>query len=208
MSDHERRSSKPGRESKVAQLIRKYELEPLGEELEHLWTREADRWSLRALADRFNRELLRTAMREAGMADLDGEAANYYRLLTDDDVTPGDRVEAVRWLERAGVDVERLREEFVSYQAVRTYLKTYRNAEYERSEEDRVGREAESIRRFAARTEAIVQDKITRLHRQGYLEIGSPTVTVQVQVYCSECDSQYSVDRLLDTGQCACTTTQ
>lgn len=207
MSDHERGSSKPGRESKVARLIREYELEPLGEEFEHLWTRDEDRWSLRALADRFNQELLRAAMREAGMAALDGEAANYYRLLTDDDVNPGDRVEATRLLERAGIDVDRLREEFVSYQAVRTYLTNYRDAEYERSDENRINRETESIRQFTDRTEAIVQDKITRLQRQEYLEIGAPTVTVQVRVYCSECNSRYPVGQLLQQGHCNCTST-
>lgn len=204
MSDHEPNSSTPGRESKVARLIRDRELASLGDELEHLWTRDEDRWSLRELADHFNRELLSAAMRAAGMGDLDGEAANYYRLLTDDDVNPGDRVEAARWLERAGVDVERLREEFVSYQAVRTYLRNYRNAEYERAEGDRVSRESESIRRFNARTEAIVQDKVTRLQRQEHIAVGDPSVTVQVRVYCSECGSRYSVDRLLERGGCDC----
>lgn len=208
MSDHERDSSRPGRESKVARLIRERELASLGGELERLWTRDEDRWSLRELAEHFNRELLSAAIREAGMADLNGEAANYYRLLTDDDVNPGDRVEAARRLERAGVDVERLREEFVSYQAVRTYLKGHRNAEYERTERDRVGRESESIRRFNARTEAIVRDKITRLRRQEHVAVGAPSVTVQVQVYCSECDSRYSVDRLLERGRCDCPTTR
>lgn len=206
--DHERESTTPGRESKVARLIREYELEPIGEELETLWTRDEDRWSLRDLADRFNRELLRAAIREAGMADLDGEAANYYRLLTDSDVNPGDRVEATRWLERAGVDVDRLQDEFVSYQAVRTYLTNYRDAEYERSDGDRVGRETESIRQFTDRTQAIVQDKISRLRGQGHLAIEDPTVTVQVRVYCSACDSRYSVDHLLERGHCDCTTTQ
>lgn len=204
MSDHEPNSSTPGRESKVARLIRDRELASLGDEMEHLWTRDEDRWSLRELADHFNRELLSAAMRSAGMGDLDGEAANYYRLLTDDDVNPGDRVEATRWLERSGVDVERLREEFVSYQAVRTYLRSYRNAEYERAEGDRVSRESESIRRFNARTEAIVQDKVTRLQRQEHVAVGDPSVTVQVRVYCSECGSRYSVDRLLERGRCDC----
>ncbi|WP_123622333.1 rod-determining factor RdfA [Halorubrum sp. CSM-61] len=206
MADPNRDSSGPGRESKVARLLRERELEPLGDELEHLWTRAEDRRSLRELADHFNRELLRSALREAETADLDGAAANYYRLLTDDDVSPGDRVEATRWLERAGVDVERLRGEFVSYQAVRTYLKDYRNAEYERNEGDRVGREAESIRQFSARTEAIVQDKIDRLRSRGHLAVGDPSVTVQVRVYCSKCNSQHSVDRLLERGRCDCST--
>lgn len=207
MSDPDRNSSKPGRESKVVRLLREYELRSLGEELEHLWTRDEDRWSLRELAVHFNRELLRAAIREAGMADLDGEAANYYRLLTDEDVTPGDRVAATRRLERAGVDVGQLRDEFVSYQAVRTYLKGYRNAEYERAEGNRVSQEAESIQRFSARTEAIVQDKITRLQRQGHVAVGAPSVAVQVRVYCSECNSQYPVNDLLDSGHCNCTAT-
>lgn len=208
MPDHEPDLSTPGRDPKVPRLIREYELAPLGEELEALWTRDEDRWSLRALADRFNRELLGAAMREAGMADLDGEAANYYRLLTDADVNPGDRVEATRGLERAGVDVDRLRDEFVSYQAIRTYLTNYRDVEYERSGGDRLGQEQDSIRQFTDRTQAIVQDKISRLQGQGHLDVGAPTTTVQVRIYCSECDSRYSVDDLLDRGHCGCSATE
>ncbi len=204
MSGHEHESSKPGRESKVARLIREYELAPLGEELERLWTRDENRLSLRALADRFNRELLRVEMRDARMSTLDGEAANYYRLLTDDTVNQGDQVEATRRLERAGVDVEQLRDAFVSYQAVRTYLTNYRDVQYERSDGDRVSREAESIRQFADRTEAIVQDKILRLQQQEHVEIEAPTVSVQVRVYCSECNSRYPIDRFLNRGHCDC----
>lgn len=208
MSDSKRESSKPGRESKVLRLIREYERQSLGEELERLWTRDENRWSLRELADHFNRELLRTALREAGMGGLDGEAANYYRLLTDDSVSPGDHVEATRRLEQAGVDVERLRGEFVSYQAVRTYLKNHRNAEYEQATGDRVSREAESIQQFSDRTEAIVQDKITRLQQREHITVGTPSVTVQLRVHCSDCNSQYSVDQLLDRGHCNCSTTR
>lgn len=204
MSDNDQGHSGPGRESKVARLIREYELEPLGAELERLWTRDEDRRSLRELADRFNRELLRAAMREAGMDDLGGEAGNYYRLLTSDDVPPGDRVEAARRLQRAGVDAEHLREAFVSYQALRTYLQSYRGAEYERSAGDRAGREAESIRQFTGRTEAVVEDKVDRLRQRDQLSVGSPSVTVQVRVYCSECNSGYPIEQLLERGGCDC----
>jgi len=74
----------------------------------------ADRWrsrdvSLRSLERELNVALLRAAAREAGVATLDGEVENLYRLLTDDDVTSGTRVQARRRLENEGLDVDAVR---------------------------------------------------------------------------------------------------
>jgi hypothetical protein len=65
-------------------------------------------------------------MSEAGLNPLDGEAANTYRLLTSDDVTSGERTKVERHLNRAGIDVEQLRSDLVSHQAVHTYLTKHR----------------------------------------------------------------------------------
>jgi len=119
-----------GRRRKVARLIDEYNLQGIGEELERLWTADDDRRSLRSLADLFNRRLLKISLEEAGVTSLDGEVENAYRLLDDDDVSGADRTRARRRLEREGVDVDTLQEDFVTYQAVRTYLKNYRGAEY------------------------------------------------------------------------------
>lgn len=205
MTDRDESNSRRGRRSKVARLLTTYDIEPLGEELEALWTADEDRQSLRDLADYFNRQLLRAAMRDAGMTVLDGEIDNYYRLLGDDDVSPGDRVEARRRLEREGIDVEQLEDDFVTYQAIRTYLTQYRDAEYQGTSGDRIDREADSIRRFTERTESIVQGKIDQLKNANELDVGNPNVSVTVGVYCAACETRYAVNELLNRGHCECT---
>ena len=78
--------------AKVSRLIDEYDLSGMDEQLIDSWTSDGDEHrSLRDLTVSFNRELLRTAMDDAGMTTLDGEVANTYRLLTADDVSTGVR---------------------------------------------------------------------------------------------------------------------
>jgi hypothetical protein len=99
--------------SKIEGLVREYDLPVLGARLERAWTGEGgERTSLRDLADQVNRLILERAVAETDLALVDGEVANYYRLLTSDDVSSGDRVEAVTLLKQAGIDVSRLNKYF------------------------------------------------------------------------------------------------
>lgn len=196
-----------GPRTKVEQLLARYDLgESFGDRLEAAWLGEGvERRSLRDLADVFNRELLAVAMKEAGMSVLDGEVENIYRLLTDDEVSSGMRTDARRHLDRNGVDVASLERDFVSYQAVRTYLKDVREAEYDDSaDEDRVEKVAESIRRLRARTISIAEDNLDQLQNADDLTLGENRVFVDVTVLCEECGSQFSYDELLERGGCDC----
>jgi len=197
-------SSEP--RSKVARLIESYDLAPIGADLEAAWLGETgERQSLRDLADRFNRALLLAAIRDAGMDVVDGEARNYYRLLTDEDVSAGRRVEARNRLEAAGVDVGRLQEAFVSYQSIRHYLTEVRGASYERDDgESGVERERSVIDRLQSRVESVVRDTVDRLGNAGRLSVGDYRVFVSVDVLCQDCGGQYAVGELLDRGHCDC----
>jgi len=197
-------SSEP--RSKVARLIESYDLAPIGADLEAAWLGETgERQSLRDLADRFNRALLLAAIRDAGMDVVDGEARNYYRLLTDEDVSAGRRVEARNRLDAAGVDVGRLQEAFVSYQSIRHYLTEVRGASYERDDgESGVERERSVIDRLQSRVESVVRDTVDRLGNAGRLSVGDYRVFVSVDVLCQDCGGQYAVGELLDRGHCDC----
>lgn len=192
--------------SKVARLIEEFGLDGLGVELENRWTAEdsADRWSLRDLADHFNRQLLEEELSAAGVRALDGESGNVYRLLTDDDVSEADRTRARRRLEREGVDVEGLLDQFVTYQAIRTYLREYRGAEYSRSDDDRLETERTNIQRLQGRTESVTQGKLEQLDRGGHIEIGTVRTIVETTVVCEDCGVRYEVGTLLDRGGCDC----
>lgn len=206
MSTEGNNSSATGRGSKVRRLIGEYGLDGEGERLESYWTTDGeDRRSLRELADYFNRRLLRATMESAGMNPLDGEVENTYRLLTDDDVSRGMQTQARQTLEREGVDVEALRSDFVSHQAIHTYLTKYRDASrQEQTDVDRVEKGLETIQRLRSRTSAVSENIVENLSGTDRIDLGDFEVLVDVRVFCRDCGTQYDVQELLDRGGCDC----
>lgn len=195
--------------SKVARLIGVYDLNTdLGDRLEALWTAEgSERESLRTLADRFNGRLLETAMIDAGMSIVDGEVENLYRLLTADDVSSGNRTEARRRLERNGVDVDQLERDFVTYQAVRSYLKDVRGAAYEHGRDgSRVKNVAETIQRLKSRIQSVAEKNIDQLVKAERVSIGEYQLFIDVSILCEECNTQYGLVEFLENGSCDCHT--
>lgn len=204
MSNHDE-SVTPGRRSKVLRLLTKYNLGEIGDQLVDRWTASGDdRMSLRALAEYFNHAILRAAMAESGLQPLDGEVANTYRLLTDDEVTEADRMRAQRRLEREGVDVDELRRDFVTYQAIRTYLTEYREVSYSEDTPERTAVERTNIQQLRGRLLTVTDSKLDQLRRNDTLDLGTYRTFVDVTVLCEDCGERYDVDDLLDTGGCAC----
>lgn len=193
--------------TKVGRLLASYDFDPgYGAELEAKWTgADGDRTSLRDLADEFNERLLALALRSAGASVIDGEVENLYRLLTDDDASAGGRVEARDRLEREGVDVEQLESDFVTYQAIRSYLKDARGAEYQStSDERRVENTTETVERLLSRVQTVVESDLDALRRTDRLSLGDFQLFVEVNVLCRDCESQYGVVELLRRGGCDC----
>ncbi|ELZ85164.1 hypothetical protein C454_01510 [Haloferax gibbonsii ATCC 33959] len=212
MSDpHDSPGGKRGPESKVSRLLRERGLDGFGAELERRWTAEADaRSSLRDLADAFNRRFLRAALDERNERVIDGEVENLYRVLTDDGVSSGARTEAVRRLERAGVDVERLEADFVSHRAMRTYLTSYRGVTppsgTDRDDGNLRARRSQTIRRLLGRVERVTDKSLSDLAAADELDFApdAAEVYVDVRVHCPGCNSQYTVEDLIDRGGCDC----
>lgn len=194
------------RETKVQRVIAEYGLEGTGPELERYWLGEGvDRRSLRTLADFLNRQLLGSAMTEAGLNPLDGEAANTYRLLTDDDVTSGERTKVERHLDRAGLDVDRLRTDFVSHQAIHTYLTEHRGATLDdESDEPPVEKAIDTIQRLNSRSKAVSEKTVDRLRNRANVSVGEYTVTVDTRIVCRDCNTQYDLVAFLQRGHCNC----
>lgn len=193
--------------SKVARLIEEYELgDSFGERLERRWTGKAgERTSLRDLADLFNHRLLEVAMERTGMSTVDGEVDNLYRLLTADDVSSGMRTEARARLERDGVDIEQLERDFVTYQAIRSYLKDYRGATYERTADaDRIENVTTTVRQLRSRLQSVTEGSLEQLRDTSRLTLGDFRVFIDVDVLCEDCGAQYGVIELLQRGSCEC----
>jgi len=193
--------------SKVARLIEEYDLgASFGDRLEARWTAEGDeRLSLRDLADLFNERLLHAALERAGASTIDGEVENLYRLLTDDDVSSGMRTEAKARLERDGLDVDGLERDFVTYQAIRSYLVDYRDAEYVESQgTDRVEKVTDTVQRLQSRTRTVAERSLEQLRDTDRLTLGRFRLFVEVDVLCEDCGAQYGVTELLERGGCDC----
>jgi len=194
--------------TKVRRVIDHYELSELGDELAARWVGDGyDRESLRSLADRFNRRVLAAGMEAAGLTPLDGEVDNTYRLLTDDEVSAGMRTQVERRLERDGVDIERLQTDFVSHQAVHTYLTDDREIDPPGDNEsaaDRLERDRETIQRLQSRLEAVTENTLDRSAATDRLAVGEFSVLVDVQVVCSDCGRTYEIAELIEAGGCDC----
>ncbi|QIO22829.1 rod-determining factor RdfA [Haloarcula sp. JP-L23] len=192
--------------SKVARLLDEYGLDEMGAELELRWTGDGyERMSLRDLADYFNKQLLEQALRDAGQAALDSDVETTYRNLTADDVSTGVRTDTRTRLEREGLDVESLERDFVTYQAIRSYLKEWRGAEYQKpSDEEKRANDRESIQRLLTRTLSVTEDRIEKLRDTDRIAVEEFEVFVDAQVLCQRCGTQYAVTEFIDNGGCDC----
>ncbi|THE63512.1 hypothetical protein D8Y22_16925 [Salinadaptatus halalkaliphilus] len=205
MGRDENSSSTRGRPSKVVSLIDQYDLDDIGAEIEAAWTSDDEhRRSLRDLADDFNQELLRQKLRDAGIQTLDGEVENFYRLLTDDETSTADRTRIRRRLERDDIDVGTLESEFVSYQAIRTYLQNHRGASYDPAETDPIDQLQTAVDRLQRKLVTVTDDRLERVDDNTALTIENPSVIADVRIACANCGRQFSVDELTAETQCDC----
>jgi len=194
------------RSSKVARLIAEYDLGDIGDELEARWTGDGvERMSLRALANYFNERLLEQALVDAGMSMLDNDTGSMYRRLTDEDISTGVRTDTRNRLTQNGVDVEALESDFVSYQAIRSYLTEHRDAEYDSlDDEEKVEKDLESIQRLLTRTLSVAEERIDNLSETGRIEGDEFEVLLDMQILCRSCSEQYSVSEFLEQRGCDC----
>lgn len=195
-----------GRRTKVERVIDDYGLEEWGDRLEAEWIGDGtERTSLRDLADQFNRAVLRAALQEAGESVTDADVDHFYRTLTDDDVPRSDAVRKRRDLERSGVDVEGVESDFVTHQAIHTYLTSVRDASLpEDDAADRVERKRSTIERLAGRTQVVTDATIDELVSADELTDRNYEVFVNVRVVCEQCGADYAAAELLDRGGCDC----
>jgi len=194
-----------GRTGKVARILREYNLSDTGNELVVRWTAEDNRMSLRDLADYFNKQLLESQLDQQRVDMLPGEIENMYRLLTDGDVTSGTRIQVENRLSEHGIDIEDLRSDFVSRQAIHTYLTKHRKESYDEPDTDEiVERRLEELQRLKSRQRAVTEQTISTLRNKNRLDLGEFQVLSPVQIQCTDCGRQFDLTTLLDRGGCEC----
>lgn len=188
---------------KVCRVLDRRGLTYLESELLARWRGEdGERMGYRRLADWLNAELLREAMGAAGMATVGGEARSRYERLTGDDEAVADAVADL--LADAGVDVDALRGDFVSYGVVRTHLLDCLDAT--RPESGTSDWERAAVDRARRRAAEDAADALRSLVNGGDVAAGAdPEVTVSLRASCPVCGAVRPVDAVLDDGRlCDC----
>jgi len=193
-----------GRGCKVDRVCAERDLPTLAERLVERRT-ETDA-SLRDLERFFNRSVLAAAMRAAGMELLEAEAANVYRLLAADDVSHAARTEARDRLARAGVDVDAVTGDFVTYGTIRTHLRECVGMETGRERTVDADAAAETVFKLLGRTEAVTERELSRLAgtEEAPFDAGELTVSLTARVACGTCGEEYGLRHLLERGGCRC----
>jgi hypothetical protein len=199
-------SGDPDTRYKTGRILTEYDLQDLHDCLPELWRGDDGKeLSLRELARRINVNVVREVLVEAGENPLDGEAENTYRLLSDDDVSVGVRTQQRNRLERAGIDVDALEDDFVTHQAVYTYLtKGLGVSKNGGDDEDTLEKHETRIQRLRNRLDAVTAQSLGNLQNANDLTLGRVDTTVSVQVYCQDCETQCDLATLFDNGGCNC----
>lgn len=193
---------------KVERVAVAHGLADLDDTLVSLWRGDGhEQYSLRRLETYVNCAVLGAAMREAGMDPIDGAVENVHRLLVADEVSEGARTEVTRRLERNGVDVASVRDDFVSHQTIHTHLRECLSVSRETEEptpEARRRTVEETVFALQNRTEAVTRGSLERLRAADGVALDAFDVLVDVSVTCEACGRVYDVDTLLDRGGCDC----
>lgn len=191
------------RSTKVARVIEKYGLDGLGARLEEAWTAgPGERTSLRDLADEFNEEALRAALKAAGGSPLDFEVAGTYEMLSDG--SGRDATRARRRLEREGIDTAEVEGDFVTHQAIHTYLTKEREATLPEDETDLAERKIETIEKLQGRLAVVTESAMESLDSAEKLDRSDYDVLVDVRTVCPACGSDLAVGELFRDGGCDC----
>jgi hypothetical protein len=192
---------------KVGKVLEQYDLEHLDRGLKQRWTRDdGQSASIRELTRELNRELLRTALTNAGVTPIDGEAENLRRIFSDDSVSDNRRVEAKRRLARDGVPVDKLLDDFVSHQTIHNHLRNCQGVSRseESGAEDRIGTARSTIFGLQSRTETVTEQTLAQLVDNDLLTPDSFDVVVDIQALCEECGRSHGIEQLLSKGSCDC----
>lgn len=188
---------------KVERVAHKYGLSKLDKRV--LRRREQEGASLRKLESYINQRILRAAMEDAGMRVLEGDAENYHRILTEDDVSRTAEQQVRRELEQEGVLVEEVLSDMVSYQTVRAHLNDCLDTDTSKDDAPPDPEQAEStFRGLQSRAEKVVEKALTRFRDHNELDIGPPHVNVIINVTCEDCGQSYGAYELLSRGECEC----
>lgn len=178
-----------------------YNLPDLNEEL---FIRHQEKGaSLRDLETFVNTRILESVMKETDIVLLDG-AESVYHQLTNDDIGQGKRAEIKSRLEQAGININKVQDDFVTYQTVRKHLQVALNVDTGKQEAFDTADAESRVHRLQSRCEAVIAQTLEQLRRRGNLETGDLDLVLSIRITCESCGHSYRLRELIDSGQCHC----
>jgi len=186
---------------KVCRILDEYGMERYEEQLLEQWQADPpQRKGYRQLAEWFNTLMLRREMDRAGLSTLGDEAeSKYERLRADETIAE----EVATELANAGVPIERLRNDFVSYGVIRTHLKECLDSDVELASGE-WEQDAIEIARDHADTK--ISEAVRSLRNKGQLTAGGDVaVSITAELECENCHARVPADRAIRRGYvCRC----
>lgn len=188
-------------ECKVGRIATQYDLPNLVSELER--RRDDAEMSLRDLRDVFNQRLVERALDENGV-DVIADPDAIYGVLYADDASTGRTREVEHRLGADGVDVDALKDAFVSHVTIRNHFVECLEQSTARDDPPTPNETLALIEWSRARDESTITNAIQRLASTDALTVGDIDVNHAVRVTCETCGDHYRVDELIESSGCGC----
>lgn len=163
---------------------------------------EAD-LSLRDLAKEVNIRLVEAVLERAD-ADVAGDPESVYVALTDEDIPPERQLSVRNQLTDIDIPIDKLEEDFVSYQAIRYHLQTCLSMDTSREGITSLSEGREIIANARERDQEIITQTLRRLQRVDELHDTDIKVRISPRVSCQSCGQSYGLEEFLETGGCPC----
>lgn len=186
---------------KIGGQRRQYGLSGLDEEI--VARRREDSLSLRDIARLVNTRILDAAL-ETVEADVAGDPESVYETLAGDDVAPERKADLTDRLEFLGLDVDELRDDFVSHQTVKHHLNGCLDVDTSRSGLESIEDGKAQIQYSRDRHRTVLDSTIGQLVQTGELDIGEYELSQTASITCTDCSRSYRLEEFLDRGRCEC----
>lgn len=126
-----------------------------------------------------------------------------YEVLRNSDGPESTRVR--RRLEREDIDVDKLTTDFVTHQAIHTYLTKIRNASLPTEERSLAERKITTIEKLQGRLSAVTEEALSSLANADEIDRDDYNVLVDVRAVCPRCGAGAPVGEVIRQGGCDCT---
>jgi hypothetical protein len=193
---------------KLQQVIDKYGLENLGDELVERWTDTEDADSLHELERLVNQRIVQSVITEqlqglvpeahpperiARLLRADGSSAERF-----DDVSQVEIAEIRNWLEENGLDANKLAADLVSYNTIYHYLRNIRKADASKDKrqattpEERQERVITRLSNLHQRVEAVTKQGLDSLVNADVIP-ATYDIRLQFRIECTACDRRQNL---------------